>query len=231
VARSEDKLNALAEELRGSSGRQVHVFVSDLSEEAAVQKLVSDVAEKGIAVDHLVNNAGVGRAKAIAKDEPEILVNMVQLNCTALTELTARFLPAMVERGRGGVLQVASVIGFGPCPYQSSYAATKAYVKSLTDGLAIELEGTGVRTTALCPGHVRTGFQVAAGFANNAMKVPGELSAEVTVRAALSGYERGKTTVVPGFMNKMAVFFGNLLPRPLLARISAKTVQKLGRFD
>jgi short-subunit dehydrogenase len=104
-------------------------------------------------------------------------------------------------------------------------------VKSLTEGLAVELDGTGVRTSALCPGHVQTGFQVAAGFSDGAMAVPGELSAAVTVAAGLRGYERGKTIVVPGFMNKLAVFFGGLLPRSWVARISARTLQKLGRFD
>jgi short-subunit dehydrogenase len=104
-------------------------------------------------------------------------------------------------------------------------------VKSLTEALEVELVGTGVRTSALCPGHVQTGFQKAAGFAEGAMSVPGELSAAVTVKAGLMGYERGKTIVVPGFMNRVAVFFGNLLPRWLIARISASTLKKLGRFD
>jgi short-subunit dehydrogenase len=231
VARSEDKLTELAAEIRTATGRQVHVLVADLTEADAVTELLSQLDERGIEIDHLVNNAGVGRAKAIVKDDPSILTRMIQLNCIALTELTAQLLPRMVQRGRGGILQVASVIGFSPCPYQAAYAATKAYVKSLTEALEVELLGTGVRTSALCPGHVQTGFQKAAGFTDGAMAVPGELSAAVTVRAGLQGYERGKTIVVPGFMNRMAVLLGNLLPRWVIARISARTLQKLGRFD
>lgn len=231
VARSEDKLVQLAAEIRSSTGRQVHVVSADLTEGDAVIRVLTELEQRGIVIDHLINNAGVGRAKAIAKDDPAILSRMIQLNCIALTELTARLLPQLIERGRGGILQVASVIGFSPCPYQASYAATKAYVKSLTEALEVELVGTGVRTSALCPGHVQTGFQKAAGFADGAMAVPGELSAEVTVRAGLAGYEKGKTIVVPGFMNRLAVIFGGLLPRWLIARISARTLQKLGRFD
>lgn len=231
VARSEGKLAELAAEIRASTGRQVHVFPADLTQPRAVEQLLAQLDERGLEIDHLINNAGVGRAKALAKDDPQILTHMIQLNCIALTLLTAKLLPRMVERGRGGVLQVASVIGFTPCPYQATYAATKAYVKSLTEGLEVELLGTGVRTSALCPGHVQTGFQKAAGFSDGAMSVPGELSAEVTVRAGLLGYEKGKTIVVPGFMNQLAVIFGNLLPRWLIARISARTLQKLGRFD
>ncbi len=186
---------------------------------------------EGWEVEHLVNNAGVGRAKAVARDDAQVLANMVQLNCTALTELTALLLPAMLRRGSGGVLQVASVVGFNASPYMAAYAASKAYVKSFTEALAIELAGSGVTTTAVCPGHVKTGFQLAAGFATSALPVPGELSARETVRRGLSAYERGKTVAVTGFLNRVSVTFGSMLPRSWVARISAVALKKMGRFE
>jgi short-subunit dehydrogenase len=145
--------------------------------------------------------------------------------------MTALFLPGLVARGKGGILQIASVIGFSPCPYQAVYAATKAFVLSFAHGLAVELEGTGVRVTAICPGHMRTGFQVSAGFSTNALPVPGELSVEETVRLGLLAYEKRRTVVVTGFVNWMSVFFGGLLPRSWIARLSARVLKKLGRFD
>ena len=96
------------------------------------------IQESGLVVEHLVNNAGVGRAKPVAQDDPATLVKLVQLNCIALTELTALFLPGMVARGSGGVLQVASVLSFNASPYMTAYAGSKAYVKSFTEGLAID---------------------------------------------------------------------------------------------
>lgn len=227
VARREAKLHELAVEL--GEGRAI-VLSADLSQEEEPLRIVSELEARGIFVDHLVNNAGVGRAFPFAKDEAGTLLDMVKLNCSALMELTSRLLPGMVERNRGGVLQVASLVAMNPCPYQTTYAATKAFVLSLAEGIAVELRGTGVRMTAVCPGHVQTGFQVAAGFADEAMSVPGELSASKTVAMALRGYERGKTVVVPGFVNRLAALFGSLLPRWLVARTSAQMVLKMGRF-
>ncbi len=227
VARREEKLRELASEL--GEGRAT-VIAADLSQPQEPGRVVSQLSAHGIVIDHLINNAGSGRASPFIKEETETLLKMVRLNCAALVELTSRLLPSMIERGSGGVLQVASMVAMNPCPYQSTYAATKALVLSLTEGLAVELAGTGVRMTALCPGHVRTGFQVAAGFSTNDLAVPGEISAEKTVAIALRSYERGKTVVVPGFVNRVAALFGSLLPRWLVARTSAKMVLKLGRF-
>lgn len=231
VARSTEKLKILAAELSTLHAQAPLVISCDLAETGSAQRLYDRLRTEGVVVDHLVNNAGVGRAKAVTSDDPALLGRMVQLNCTSLSEMSALFLPGMIERGRGGILQVASVIGFSPCPYQAVYAATKAFVLSFTHGLAIELLGTGVHVTAVCPGHMRTGFQVSAGFSTNALPVPGELSAEKTASLALVAYERRRTVVVTGFVNRMSVFFGGLLPRSWIARLSARVLKKLGRFD
>jgi short-subunit dehydrogenase len=227
VARREDKLRELAVTL---GEERTVVMTADLRQPQEPGRIVSQLEAQGIAIDHLINNAGSGRASPFVQEKPEMLLNMVRLNCSALLELTSRLLPPMVKRKSGGVIQVASLVAMNPCPYQSTYAATKAFVLSLTEGLAVELRGSGVRMTALCPGHVRTGFQVAAGFSTNDLPVPGELSAEQTVAVALRCYERGKTVAVPGCINKLAAFCGSLLPRSVGARPSARRVLKLGRF-
>lgn len=227
VARREENLKELAATL-GEAG--AIVMTADLRQPQEAGRIVSQLEAQGIVIDHLINNAGSGHASPFVKENPETLLNMVRLNCAALLELTSRLLPPMVKRGSGGVLQVASLVAMNPCPYQSTYAATKAFVLSLTEGLSVELRGSGVRMSALCPGHVRTGFQVAAGFSTDDLSVPGELSAEKTVTIALWGYEKGKTVIVPGFMNRLAAFFGSLLPRSVVARTSATMVKKLGRF-
>jgi uncharacterized protein len=231
VARSLAKLEALSVELAQLSGREVIVIGADLSQPGAAGRLCEELSARGVVIDHLINNAGVGRAKPLVGDDPLIVSSLVELNCVTLTELTARLLPGMVERGSGGVLQVASVVASSPSPFMATYAASKSFVKNFTLALAYELRGTGVRMTALCPGHVPTGFQKAAGFADGALAVPGELSAEVTVRAALSAYERGKAVCIPGLLNRLAAFFMGFLPQALVAHISASTLRKLGRFD
>ena len=231
VARSEDKLRHLAPELTQLSGHESVVLVADLSLPGAATRLCDSLRERGLIIDHLINNAGVGRACPVVSDQAERLVSLLELNCVALTELTVRLLPGMVERRSGGVLQVASVVASSPSPFMAAYAASKSYVKNFTQALAYELKGTQVRATVLCPGHVHTGFQKAAGFPDGQMSVPGELSAESTVKAGLLAYERGQVVCVPGLLNQLAAFFMGLLPASLVAHISATTLRKLGRFD
>jgi uncharacterized protein len=230
VARSLDRLQNLAAELDQLGSEKTVVIQADLSRPGAGSELADELLARGIQVDHLINNAGVGRACAVASDQAQRLVDLLELNCVTLTELTVRLLPGMVERASGGVLQVASVVASGPSPFMAVYAASKSYVKNFTLALAYELRGSGVRVTALCPGHVPTGFQRAAGFGEAALSVPGELSARVTVKAGLLAYERGQVVCVPGVLNRLAAFFMSLLPSQLVMHISASTLRKLGRF-
>lgn len=230
AARSEAKLEALAEELREAHGAEVIVVNSDLAVPGAAARLVGTLTDRGIALDHLINNAGVGRARPLQGDDPEMVGRLVTLNCTALTELTTALLPALVESGRGGILQVASMVGFYPSPFMSAYAASKAYVLSFTEALSVELKKTPLRLTALCPGHVPTGFQKAAGFGEEAMTLPGSLSAERTVALALGAYDRRKLVFVPGVVNWLGAALMRLLPRRWVARIAASTLKKMGRF-
>lgn len=231
VARSEGKLAGLAAELSGVHSIQTRVFPTDLSEHGAAEDLARRVRDAGIAVEHLVNNAGVGDAVAFVESQLSRQTNMVRLNCEALVALTHCFLPDMVRQSCGGVLQVASIQAFVPVPGMAVYSATKAFVRVFTEALAEELQGTGVRMTVVCPGHVETGFQEAAGFANPKFTMVGQLSAEVTVRLALEGYARGKRVVVPGNLNRLGAFAARMTPSRLATVSAGRILRRLGRVD
>lgn len=231
TARSEDALTALADELVRAHGARVTVIPADLAEPTEVARLCSELDARGLEIDHLINNAGLGRAHAFLGDEPASEVRMLDVNCRALTELTARLLPKMHARQRpGGVLLVASLVGFFPIPGMSVYAASKAYVKSFGEAVAEELRGTQLHVTVLCPGNVPTGFQKAAGFGDE-LAMPGALSAAATARAGLEGYVKRRGRVVPGLLNRVTALFTGLLPSQWVARIAAGSLRRMGRFD
>lgn len=164
VARRADKVTALAGELTGL-GVRAEVLPADLSDPEQRASLPDRVAELDLTVDILVNNAGLSTLGRVSAADPANELNMIQVDVAAVVDLTTRFLPGMVERGRGGILNVASTAAFQPLPGQAGYAACKAFVLSYTRSLHGELAGTGVSATALCPGPVSTGFGEAAGFA------------------------------------------------------------------
>jgi uncharacterized protein len=169
-----------------------------------------------------VNNAGFG-----GSGDRERELAMTQLNCVALLDLQARYLPAMVERGRGTVINIASTAAFQPLPGTATYAATKAFVLSLSEAVHEELRGTGVTLTAVCPGPVKTEFMEAAGLDQAEGKVPGVFwtSAEAVGRAAVDAAEKGKRAVVPGLLNRAGAITGQHTPRTLVLPI-AKRVWK-----
>ncbi len=222
VARSEAKLAALAAEL----GAQAHVLPADLSDRASRAALLDRVAALGLAVDVLVNNAGLSTMGPVHRSDPEAELNMVEVDVAAVVDLTSRFLPAMVERGAGGVLNVASTAAFQPLPGQAGYGAGKAFVLSYTQSLSGELKGTGVTATVLCPGPVATGFGEAAGFtkedAENALPSFMWLPAAEVAAQAVEGLDRGRVVVIPGAANKAGAAFARLAPRRLLVPILAK---------
>ncbi|HSC87901.1 MAG TPA: SDR family NAD(P)-dependent oxidoreductase [Polyangiaceae bacterium] len=230
VARSVDRLVELEREL-SAQGTSVLVVASDLAQPGAARQVFDTVQEAGIELDALVNNAGVGRAKALAGDEPGPVLSLLDLNCRALTELTMLFLPGIRARGDGGILLVASLVSFFPVPEMAAYAASKAYVRSFGEALGAELGGSGVHVTVLCPGNVPSGFQEAAGFREGALDTPGVLSAERTAELAWRGFVRRRGRVVPGWVNRLALLGTSLLPNPWIARIAAQVLKRTGRFD
>ena len=216
VARREERLRALAEEIGRDHGVRVEVAACDLADEAARGGLPGLVSAAGLDVEILVNNAGfttVGDVHA----NPDRQLGMVRVNVEALVDLTTRWLPGMVERGRGAVINVASVAGFQPIPVQAVYAATKAFVLSFSEATSAELKGTGVTMTALCPGPVATEFTEAGGFSNES---PGPSfiwsSAHDVAKAAIEGAEKDKRVVIPGIGNWVTANLGRHGPRSIV---------------
>ena len=225
VARSQDKLEALAQRLR-AKGTQVTVIAADLGLPDSAAALAAKVSALRLSVDLLINNAGFGSAGAFVKQEALRDAQMIALNCTTVVDLVHAFLPAMRERGAGGVLNVASVAGFQPTPYMAVYGATKAFVLSFTESLWAELRGSGVRVTALCPGPVDTPFFEATGTPSLRKTVPGPLMMQPrpVVEAALAALEAGQPVVVPGAANKALTQLPRLLSRSFMAKMSAKVM-------
>jgi len=192
VARRTDRLEALAAELP----TEAKAVGCDLAAEAA--ELPSRVEALGADVDLLVNNAGFGNRGPFLETDPERDAEIVRVNCEAVVVLTHAFLPAMVERGRGGVITVASTAGMQPLPYESVYAASKAFALNFSDALHAELRGSGVRVLAVNPGPVPTEWQQVAGYDESTNTMPGKISAAQVVREALADYDKGRRSMIPG---------------------------------
>jgi short-subunit dehydrogenase len=219
VARREPELKAVADELKSRYGAEATVVTADLSTPDGAQSVADAVA--GQAIDVLVNNAGLGGHGRFWETDPDVERRTLAVNVVALTELTKLLLPAMVSRGSGRVLNVASTAAFQPGPFMATYYASKAYVLSLTDALAEELTGTGVTATALCPGVVPTEFQSTANMDSSLplLNSPGTKSAEYVANTAYQGMVSGKRVVVPGAINKAGVHAVRLTPRTLMTKI------------
>lgn len=218
VARSAERLAALAQTLTSPS----HVLPTDLGDREARAGLLGALGDRGLVPQVLVNNAGWSTLGPVHRSDPEREVAMVEVDVTAVVDLCSRFLPGMVERGAGAVLNVASTAAWQPLPGQAAYAASKAFVLSYTRGLAVELRGTGVTATTLCPGPVRTGFGEAAGFDaddfDNALPGPLWVTPEAVAAAAVAGLDAGRTVVVPGVANRVGAALAHVTPKGLLSR-------------
>lgn len=215
VARRRDRLEALAAEL-GSA----HVIAADLARPEAAAKLLGEVQGLGLEIDTLINNAGFGAAGAFVETPAERLLEMIDLNVRSLTELCRLVLPAMLERRRGAILNVASTAAFQAGPWSAVYYATKAYVLSLTEALHEESKGKGVHVSALCPGPTATEFFEVAGSPHGRLARMATDPAAV-VAAGLAGLARNRPIVVPGLMNKMTSQAGRFLPRKVLRKAVA----------
>lgn len=228
VARRQDKLQALADLIKMTSGKAPLVITLDLIKPDAISLLVAQLNAAGLSIQYLINNAGFGLMGRIAELNATEQLDIVKLNSQALTALTLEFLPQLIQH-KGGLLNVASVAAFMPGPGFTIYYATKAYVRSFTEGLAEELKPFGVKVSCLCPGPVATGFQARAGFdfsgSMGAMK-PAMLSARVVAQQGYAGLMAGKRIVIPGVVNKLLVFFARLTPRALLLPILAAAQKK-----
>ena len=219
VARTEAALEKLAGELRQKNNIDAIVLPADLSLSESPKQIFEKLSARQIAVDVVVNNAGFGLHGAFAELPLPRQLEILQVNMTALVELTGLFLPAMIQRNRGGILNVGSVAGFQAGPGMAIYYATKAFVLSFTEALAEELSETHLKISVLCPGATETNFsKVARGGKTRNIQVS-KMSAEAVARQGHRDFRKGKTISVTGRQNKMFVFLNRLLPRSIPRRI------------
>jgi short-subunit dehydrogenase len=218
TARNESQLQELAAKLRDRYHINVDVIVQDLSVAGASQRIF----EQSKSIDYLVNNAGFGTHGPFAEADVASQLAMLQVNVVALTHLTRLFLPGMLKRRSGRIMNVASVAAFLPGPLMAVYYATKAYVLSFSEALASEVAGGGVTVTALCPGPTKTEFQIRAGIANSRLFERGAMSSEKAARLGYEAMMKGKRTIVTGFSNKLSAFGTRFVPRRATAAIAKR---------
>jgi short-subunit dehydrogenase len=223
VARTEDKLQALSVELSRAHSIQSRIVAVDLTDPAAPQRLYDSLNTQGITIDTLINNAGFGRCGAYAEVDYEIEARMIQLNVSTLAHLTRLYLPGMLARRSGRILNVASTAAFVPGPFMAVYYASKAFVLSFSQALSEEADGTGVTVTALCPGATKTNFAAIAGNQDSPLFRDGVVMDALTVaQAGYDGLMAGRRLVVPGWSNRMTVLSTRLAPRTMLAKIARR---------
>ncbi len=225
VARREEPLRELALELTAAFDVRTEVVTADLAADAPGERLAAAVAERELVVDVLVNNAGYSTMGPVHRSDPAKEVAMVRTDVEAVVHLCSTFLPGMVERGRGAVLNVASTAAFQPLPGQAGYGACKAFVLSYTRSLGGELRGTGVTATTLCPGPVDTGFGEAAGFAKEDAEaaLPSFMweRPEAVARCGLDALAKGNPVAIPGPANRITAMVAHLTPKQLLVPLLA----------
>jgi len=224
VARNTAAMAALATELRREHQIEVHIITADLALPASPQKIFDELKGRGTVVDVLVNNAGFGLHGEFSELPLRRQLEMVQVNVTALVALTGLFLPGMVARRRGGILNVGSVAGYFPGPRMAVYFSTKAFVRSFSDGLVEELRGTGVTVTNLAPGPTETNFStVARGHFRRQVASDKKMSATTVARFGYQQFRRGKSEAIPGKTNwLLAHLVAKFIPRSLIRQLVGK---------
>jgi short-subunit dehydrogenase len=223
TARRIDRLQKMAADLSAKHRIKVEVFAADLTRPEAPAEILVFTNRKGIEVELLVNNAGFGAFGYIHEIAESRMVEMIQVNCSAVVQLTRMYVPAMVERKRGDVLIVASVAGFQAVPFNSVYAATKAFDLIFAEGIAEELRQFGVRVCALCPGSTTTEFQEVAQQPDRVFR--SAETAEKVARVGLAGLAAGKSCVISGTKNRLMLESERLASRRFIAKMAAKMMR------
>ena len=218
TARRKDRLDELSASLRSQHKVKTEVFVADLAEAGAPEKIFAFTREKGIDIDLLINNAGFGHYGEFSSAEIHRVLDMVQVNCHAVVHLTRLYLPEMIARRRGDVLILASTASFQAVPYISTYAATKAFDLLFAEGLAEEMKPYGIRVCALCPGSTETEFHVVAGQDQFIRKAE---TAEKVARTGLKALAAGKSYVISGLGNYLGAHGERLVPRRFVTKVAA----------
>ena len=225
LARRQQALQTLAEELHEANGIQVEVLPADLSDPGTPLRVFKHLQANGTKVDVLVNNAGFGAQGQFAALPLERQIDMVQVNVTAVTHLTRLLLPSMIERGHGGILNVASTAAFQPGPAMAVYYATKAFVLSLSEAIAEELTGTGVTVTALCPGPTDTNFAEAANAKFTRLFKKSAMPPDAVARIGHSAFRKGHVVAIAGMRNQLLAQAVRLAPRAIVRKIAKRLNQ------
>ena len=223
TARRVDRLQKLAADLASQHGTKTEVFAADLTRPEAPGEIYAFTANRKIEVEFLINNAGFGAYGNASEIPAGTMLEMVQVNCSAVALLTRLYLPRMVQRRHGDVMIVASLAAFQPLPYNACYAATKAFDLLFAEGIAEEVREAGVRVCALCPGSTVTEFQEVAHQPDRAFK--NAETAEKVARVGLEAQAAGKPYVISGFMNRLMKEGQRLAPRSLVTRMAAKMMR------
>lgn len=218
VARSEQKLSELCDELMLKHSIKAHYIASDLTEPGADELVFNDTEKNGFEVDFLINNAGFGSMGDFVKLNLGKELDMIRLNVLALVGLTHRYLGPMRMRRSGTIINVSSAAGFQPIPFFATYAATKAFVTSFTESLAEENRPYGIKILALCPGSTRTNFFAASGI-ERPVQVKGQQTPEQVVETAMKAIKNGRSKVVSGWANYLGAVMGSYAPNALSTRV------------
>jgi short-subunit dehydrogenase len=216
TARREDRLATVAANARKLGAKLVEIIPADLAQRDAPADIFRQVEKLRLDIDYLVNNAGFGTSGRFDRLPLERELEEIDLNVSGLVAMTRLFVPVMVERGSGTIINVASTAAFQPIPFMATYAATKAFVLSFTEALAGELTGTGVKVSALCPGPVRTEFQAIAKNERGRMPKFAYLEAETVVAQGIAAAESGRTVHIAGVLNFLAAQTTRVVPRALI---------------
>jgi short-subunit dehydrogenase len=221
TARRLDRLEHLANDLRAKHRIRTEVFAADLALPTAPEKIFAFTEERSLPVHLLINNAGFGQYGEVPSVDPQRLLDMVQVNCSAVVHLTRLYLPQMLARKSGDVLVLASTASFQAVPYISVYAATKAFDLLFAEGLAEEMRPHGIRVSALCPGSTESEFHEVAGQNHLRFAAGHRETAEKVARTGLAALAAGKSSVISGVRNKFGVVSERLVPRRMVTRIAA----------
>ena len=228
VARSEDKLRSICDELQNKHSISAQFFVVDLTGHNADERVFNETAERGVEVDWLINNAGFGSMGDFFNLPLERELEMIDLNVRCLVGLTHRYLEGMRERNRGIIINVSSAAGFQPIPFMATYAATKSFVTSFSEAIAEENRPYGIQVLALCPGSTVTNFHAAAGM-DRAMNFKGQETVEDVIETAMRAIGTGRAKIVSGWTNWLVASAVNFFPNSIITRAMGKGMR--GRFQ
>ena len=225
VARNRDTLEKRADAIQRGFGVGVVCLAEDLTDPQGAGRVHRAVVDRGLDVHVLVNNAGVGLYGKFANTDLNAELKMIQLNLTSVVELTKRFLPAMIERRSGRVLNVASTAAFVPGPWMSIYYASKAFVLSFSEAIDYELKPHGITVTTLCPGPTESEFKVRAGSKRSRLFEAYVMDAPQVARVGYDAMMKGRAVVIPGLRNKLIPVVARAMPRPLMTKLSHRAAR------